>query len=110
LDLSNDFAWSGKTLAFDLDGTLCTLSDGIYENAEPYVERIRKVNMLHQMGNKIVIFTARGISSNRDLRDLTLTQLESWGVYFDELIMGKPHFDLLVDDKAISDLHFFSTW
>jgi ribonucleotide monophosphatase NagD (HAD superfamily) len=89
-----------KTFAFDLDGTLCTLTDGNYETASPFLNRIDHVNKLGQMGHRILIFTARGATSKRDLRELTLAQLEKWGISFDELIMGKPHFDLLVDDKA----------
>ena len=31
---------------------------------------------------------------------LTLNQLKHWGVEFDELIMGKPSYDLIIDDKS----------
>jgi hypothetical protein len=96
-----------KTIAFDLDGTLCSLSNSQYELAQPYVDRIRHVNGLRQQGHKIIIFTARGITSNRDLRSFTLEQLEKWGLEFDELIMSKPHFDLLIDDKALSEKEYF---
>lgn len=89
-----------RTFAFDLDGTLCTITDGEYEHASPYLTRIAHVNRLHQDGHKILIYTARGATSKRDLRELTLSQLKEWGVTYDELIMGKPHFDLLIDDKA----------
>lgn len=89
-----------KTYAFDLDGTLCTLTDGKYESAEPFLDRIVHVNNLFEEGHTILIFTARGATSQRDLRDFTVGQLSAWGVKFHDLIMGKPHFDLLVDDKA----------
>ena len=89
-----------KTYAFDLDGTLCTLTDGKYEIAEPFADRISHVNKLFEEGHTILIFTARGATSKRDLRDFTLGQLSVWGVKFHELITGKPHFDLLIDDKA----------
>lgn len=95
------------TLAFDLDGTLCTLTSGAYELAEPFSERIAQVNKLGEQGNRIIVFTARGVTSKRDLREFTIQQLNSWGLNFDELIMGKPHFDLLIDDKATSDKEFF---
>jgi len=95
------------TYAFDLDGTLCTLTEGDYETAEPYRERIEHVNSLHELGHVILIFTARGATSKRDLRGLTEKQLDTWGVKFDQLITSKPHFDLLVDDKAwFSDTYF----
>ncbi len=96
-----------KTFAFDLDGTLCTLTDGKYETAEPYLDRIRHVNYLFDAGHTILIFTARGATSKRDLRAFTLDQLSAWGVKFHELVTGKPHFDLLIDDKAkFSDSYF----
>jgi hypothetical protein len=34
--------------------------------------------------------------------------LSEWGLDFDELVMGKPHFDLLIDDKAISEEAYFA--
>ena len=32
--------------------------------------------------------------------NLTFEQLKKWNVKFDKLFMGKPSYDLLVDDKA----------
>lgn len=96
-----------KCFAFDLDGTLCTLTNGNYERARPYLKRVDHVNKLHESGHKIIIFTARGTSSRRDLFEFTIKQLESWGLKFDELITGKPHFDILVDDKAVSEAEYF---
>lgn len=98
---------SVKTYAFDLDGTLCSLTDGNYEAAQPFPRRINHVNKLHDLGNRIIIFTARGSTSQRDLFEFTTLQLKSWGLKFDELVTGKPHFDILVDDKAVSELHYF---
>lgn len=97
----------GRTIAFDLDGTLCTLTNGEYTGAKPILERIEKVNKLKKTGNVILIFTARGATSGKDWATFTETQLASWGVNYDRLIMGKPHFDLLVDDKAISSDNYF---
>lgn len=96
-----------KTYAFDLDGTLCSLTAGDYELAIPFHDRISHVNSLHKSGHNIIIFTARGATSGRDLYSLTAEQLKSWGVRFDHLVMGKPHFDLLIDDKAVSDVSYF---
>jgi ribonucleotide monophosphatase NagD (HAD superfamily) len=96
-----------KTFAFDLDGTLCSLSGGNYEMALPIKARISHVNSLHNSGHTIIIFTARGATSGRDLYSFTAEQLNVWGVKFDYLIMGKPHFDLLIDDKAVSSTSYF---
>ena len=30
----------------------------------------------------------------------TISQLDKWGVKYDQLVMGKIHFDVLVDDKV----------
>ena len=98
-----------KTYAFDLDGTLCSLTNGKYELAEPFLDRIAHVNQLHELGHTILIFTARGVTSKRDLSSLTSEQLTSWGIKFDKLVMGKPHFDLLIDDKATSDSRYFES-
>jgi hypothetical protein len=95
------------TYAFDLDGTLCTVTNGIYEKAIPFEGRIEHVNKLHREGHTIIIFSARGATSKRDLWEFTFSQLNSWGLKFHELIMGKPHFDLLIDDKAIFSESYF---
>jgi len=36
------------------------------------------------------------------LYQLTLGQLEDWGVKFHELVMGKLHYDILIDDKSVN--------
>lgn len=96
------------TYAFDLDGTLCTLTNGNYQDAKPLRDRISHVNVLKAAGHTIIIFTARGTTSGKDLTVLTTDQLNSWGLKFDQLLFGKPHFDLLVDDKAMSESEYFS--
>ena len=54
---------------FDLDGTLCTNTNGKYKDAKPIKERIEKVNNLYEEGNQIIILTARGMGRyNNDPR------------------------------------------
>ena len=89
------------TYCFDVDGTLCT-KDCNYEDAKPFVDVIDNLNKLYDDGNKIIIFTSRGYLSGRDWRDLTEAQLNTWGVSYHELIMGKPHADIFIDDRAIN--------
>lgn len=99
----------------DIDGTICTQTDGDYTQALPLHDRIEKINFLHSQGNKIFFFTARGMRSyNGCIKtvyekyyDLTLHQLNNWGVSFDGLILGKPQADFYVDDKGIKDVDFF---
>jgi 3-deoxy-manno-octulosonate cytidylyltransferase (CMP-KDO synthetase) len=89
------------TICFDLDGTLCTNTFGEYERAEPFGWAIERLNRLGAAGHRIVIFTARGTATGIDWRDVTLTQLERWGVSYDELRFGKPSADVYVDDRAV---------
>ena len=90
-----------RTYCFDLDGTLCTNTEGEYEAARPQPWAIERVNALKRAGHTIVIFTARGTTTGIDWRPETERQLAEWGVEYDELILGKPYADVYVDDKAL---------
>lgn len=92
---------------FDIDGTICTNTNGEYEKAQPLTNRIKIVNNLFDEGHQIIMFTARGSTTNFDWTDLTKQQLKDWGVNYHKLIFGKPDADIFVDDKAISDNLFF---
>ena len=92
---------------FDIDGTICTNTNGDYGKAQPLTNRIKIVNNLFDEGHQIVMFTARGSTTNFDWTDLTRQQLKEWGVNYHKLIFGKPEADVFVDDKAISDKLFF---
>lgn len=92
---------------FDIDGTICTNTNGEYEIAQPLKNRIKIVNDLFHEGNQIIMFTARGSTTNIDWKELTKQQLEDWGVNYHKLIFGKPEADVFIDDKAISDKLFF---
>ena len=87
---------------FDIDGTLCTKTDGAYEEAEPFPDRIAVVNALHTAGHTIKLFTARGATTGINWRDVTERQLREWSICYHELIMGKPEADIFIDDKAIN--------
>jgi len=95
-----------KTYCFDIDGTLCSNTNGAYEAATPYGNRILHVNKLFQEGHHIILYTARGSSTGLDWRSLTEAQLSDWNVLYHELLLGKPHYDFFVDDKAFSDIHY----
>lgn len=92
---------------FDIDGTICTFTDGNYEKAKPFKNRIKQVNFLYNNGHKIKLFTARGTTTNIDWREFTEKQLASWKVQYHELILGKPHADIFIDDKAIHSESWF---
>lgn len=76
-----------------------------YANAQPNYQNIKKVNDLYDNGNTIVMWTARGSLSNINWFEITHAQLTKWGVKFHELRMGKPAYDVLIDDKAFNSVH-----
>jgi len=91
---------------FDIDGTICTNTDGDYEQAVPFKEVIEKVNRLYDKGHKIIFYTGRGSTTGIDWYDLTKKQLKDWQVKYHELIMGKPYADIYIDDKAINTVEW----
>lgn len=104
-----------KTYCFDLDNTLCSTVGSNYENSFPIEERITEVNNLYELGEYIIIHTARGMSKYNGNTskvydagfELTKRQLVEWGVKHHQLIMGKPSYDFFVDDKASNSEDFF---
>ncbi len=87
---------------FDIDGTLCTNTDGDYSNAMPVYEIIGQVNRLFAEGHRILLYTARGATTGIDWRKLTERQLNDWDVHYHQLYMGKPTADVYIDDRAIN--------
>ena len=104
-----------KKICFDLDGTLCTNTWGKYENAKPIEDAIKKVNELYDNNFEIIIFTARYMGVNnentedayKDGFQITKKQIEEWGIKYHNLILGKPTYDILIDDKSIN---YNSNW
>jgi len=104
-----------KIYCFDIDGVICKTSGRNYSKSKPIKESILKINKLYEEGNYIKIFTARYMGRNNDNIKLantqgyikTLSQLKKWKLKFHILIMGKPTFDVFVDDKALG---FKKTW
>ena len=94
------------TYCFDLDETICYSPSTVprdYSLAQPYLSVVQQINSLYDEGHTITIFTARGGTSGKDWHKLTTSQLKFWALKYHTLIdKGKPHFDLLIDDKAIN--------
>jgi len=91
----------------DIDGTICSkTTNQEYHKAKPFKEMIKKINKLYNEGNIIKMFTARGMASGKDFKELTHKQLIDWGVNFNILIMGKPSADLYIDDKSMTPEEF----
>ena len=106
-----------KIIAFDMDDVLCyrtSENGGVekYKTCLPLQDMIDIVNKCYENGMYIKIYTARGMSTfagdvskvYSELYELTKQQLVNWGVKHHELVMGKIHFDLLIDDKAVDSL------
>lgn len=91
-------------IVIDIDGVICTNTDGDYERATPFQEQIARVNGIADQGHTVILWTARGTTTGREWRQLTTDQLREWGVRYSELRFGKPYYDRLVDDKACSSL------
>lgn len=90
----------------DVDETICRTPciEGVnkYAEATPIQRNIDKINKLYAEGNQITYWTARGSASGVDYSILTANQLQLWGCKFHHLLMGKPSFDILYDDKAFN--------
>lgn len=93
---------------FDIDGTICSNTNGRYKEAKPYFDRIKKINSLYEKGHTIYFQTARGSTTGQFWNTFTMTQLKRWGVKFHKLCFEKPHADFYIDDKGENARDFFS--
>lgn len=93
----------GTRIYVDFDRTLTTgegepwWNDSLDE--EPRGEMIELVNGLYKQNHTIIVYTAR----REEVREETQYYLDKWNVMHHALKMGKPGYDLLIDDRAISD-------
>lgn len=96
----------GRQFVFDIDGVIALKREDLdYAQALPNEKMIAIVNKLYDMGNRIVLFTARGYVTGIDWRPTTEKQMKDWGVRYHELKMGKPNADFYIDDKFL-DMKF----
>ena len=87
----------------DIDETIAnTPDDRNYSMATPIVENIKKANKFYDDGHTVVYWTARGSGTGIDWYDVTKDQLIQWGAKHHDLKLGKPVYDLFIDDKAIN--------
>ena len=81
---------------FDIDGTVCTNTNGDYDKAEPFQERVDLINSLYDDGHRIIFQTARGMgrTNNNVLQayklfyTFTKQQLDRWGIKYHNLFLG----------------------
>lgn len=93
---------------YDIDGTLCSNTEGAYETAQPFVDVIADLNKLYEAGHEIHLYTARGTTTGINWGGLTRAQLSQWGVQYHSLSFGKPTADVYIDDKAVNIAHWRS--
>jgi hypothetical protein len=87
----------------DIDNTICSPVDNAqYNKATPFIERIKEYNKLYENGHTVVYWTARGTTTGFDWWDVTEQQLKEWGVKYHELKLGKPYYDVFIDDKSMN--------
>jgi energy-coupling factor transporter ATP-binding protein EcfA2 len=93
----------GQTINVDFDSTLTTGEGDPWWvdplDEEPRDEMIELVNDLYKQNHTIIIYTAR----REEVREETEYFLDKWDVMYHSLDMEKPGYDLLIDDRAISD-------
>ena len=98
-----------KIFCFDLDNTICSTEKNNYKKAKPKKNVIKVINQLYDKGHIIKIYTARFMGRNSDNvnkakkegTEFTSKQLKIWEIKYHKLIMGKPSFDIVIDDKSI---------
>ena len=104
-----------KIICFDIDNVICLTKKSDYKNSKPFKKVIKKINYLYDNGYFIKIFTSRFMGRNKEnvmktkkqgFR-FTKNQLKKWDVKYDKLILGKPSYDIFIDDKA---LFFKKNW
>ena len=102
-------------ICFDLDNTICITRSNNYKLSKPKKKVVKIINDLYTKGFIIKIFTSRFMGrNNEDVKlakkkgfSFTKTQLKKWKINYHLLIMGKPSYDMFIDDKNLS---FKSNW
>ena len=98
-----------KIYCFDLDGVICKTKKNFYHKSKPIEPVIQFINKLYQKKNYILIFTSRFMGRSKENIKLahkkgykiTKKQLSSWGLKYHKLKLGKPSYDIIIDDKSI---------
>lgn len=95
------------TIAFDLDNTLCT---SIRRNhpedilkVTPRDIMVEALRDLKKQGYIILIFTRRSMLKNG--HELTKQWLKEHNIPYNKLITDKPHYDIFIEDRAMSPLN-----
>jgi len=84
-------------ILIDIDGTICT-EERPFDRplAQPLPGALESVSRFVQDGHTVVLWTARGWDQYR----VTKTWLDEHHFQYDQLLMGKPIANLIIDDRA----------
>lgn len=105
-----------KIICFDIDNVICkTNSNHNYKKSKPNKSAISIINKLYDNGHIVKIYTARYMGRTNENVSLvkkkylkeTKDQLKKWKIKYHKLYMGKPNFDLFIDDKSLG---FSKSW
>jgi len=99
-----------QRIFFDIDGVICNTHEGNYLKSAPNFKMIDLINELYDQGHTITLYTARFMGrSNGDAvlakelgYQFTLDQMKTWRIKFHHLVLGKPVYDIFIDDRSIS--------
>ena len=73
------------------------------EKRLPYTDRIEKLNGLLDKGNEIHIWLEGSTSFLHEV----IASLESWGCRFGYVKLGKPEYDMIIDENCMDPKTFF---
>jgi len=74
-----------------------------YKIIEVDKNRIEKLNKLYEEGNEIHVW----IEDTTLFLSPILEKLEKWGCKFNYVKLGKPNYDLIIDEKSEKTSRFF---
>jgi hypothetical protein len=97
-----------QNIYVDIDNTITFTTKMDYKNSIPRKDRIDIINKLYDDGNIITYWTGRGTVSGIDWTVLTKNQLNQWGAKYHKLLLGKPAYDIFIDDKSFNCENYFS--
>lgn len=102
-------------VCIDLDGTICETKrvGQSYEDVLPNPGVVEALNLLAQ-SHYVIIYTARNMVThsgnlgkiNKHQARITMDWLDKYNIPYDEILFGKPHYDVFIDDKAMK----FTSW
>lgn len=90
-------------IVIDLDGTICEQKPTFERSlAKPLEYAKETMQRLKDQGHYIIIYTGRGWLE----QSMTEKWLKDNGIPYDQILFGKPYYDIWIDDRAFT----FKDW